>query len=64
MVLVVRFVLIVIMDHKTDHGAASFHSSGVEDTLSLQGCSVMPTGKKFIDFVMAHPSPYLSVFTS
>jgi len=45
MVVVIRFVLIVIIDHKTDHSAAISHSSGVEDTSSLQGCSAMPTGK-------------------
>jgi len=61
---VVRFVLIVIIDHKTDHSAASCHSSGVEDTSGLQGCSVMPTGKQFNDFLMALPSPYLSMFSS
>jgi hypothetical protein len=44
MVVVVRFVLIIIIDHKTDHSAASSHSSGVEDTLSLWGYSAMPTG--------------------
>jgi len=44
-VVVVRFVLIVIIDHKTDHSAAISHSSGVEDSSSLQGCSAMPTGK-------------------
>lgn len=42
---VVRFVLILIIDHKTDHSASSSHSSGVEDTSSLQGHSAMPTGK-------------------
>jgi len=58
---VVRFVRIVIIDHKTDHSAASCHSS-VEDTSGLQGCSVMPAGKQFNS--MALPSPYLSMFSS
>ena len=49
MVVVIRFVLIVIIDHKTDHSAAICHSSGVEDTSSLHGCSAMPTGKQFND---------------
>jgi hypothetical protein len=41
MVVVVRFILIIIIDHS----AAISHSSGVQDTSSLQGCSAMPTGK-------------------
>jgi len=45
MVVVVRFILIVIIDHKTDHSAAISYSSGVQDTSSLQGCSAIPTGK-------------------
>ena len=43
MVVVVRSILIVIIDHRTDH------SSGVEDTSSLQGCSAMSAGKQFND---------------
>lgn len=45
MVVVVGFIVIVIIDHKTDHSAASYHSSGVEDTSSVQGCFAMSTGK-------------------
>jgi hypothetical protein len=56
MAVVVRCILIVSIDHKTDHSAASSHSSGVEDTSSLQGCSAMSTDKEFNDFLMAlHP---------
>ena len=32
--MVVRFILIIIIGHKTDHSAVSYHSSGVEATLS------------------------------
>jgi hypothetical protein len=42
---VVVVILIVIIDHKTDHSAVSYHSSGVEDTSSLQGYSALSSGK-------------------
>jgi hypothetical protein len=34
---VIRFVLIVIIDHKTDHSAASSHASGIEDSIKSSG---------------------------
>jgi hypothetical protein len=65
MAVVVRCVLIVSIDHKTDHSAVSSHNSGVEDISSLLGCSALSGGKQFNDFLMVlHPSAYWSVFTS